>query len=144
MQTNYLRFFCFVFFVCFSLFFHATSCYSKTYEIYDIGIINIIGVDYANDILKVQFQYLDRDKGTWVHWDKKSVDCNCQVYPLTNDQKMNQRSIASTRKFLENYKQLLFIDIPRNDVKNFQYVRIECEFSIGWNIIKAEGNFEFR
>jgi hypothetical protein len=63
---------------------------------------------------------------------------------MTNDQKKNQRPIASVRNFLEKYDQLLFIDVPENLVKDYEYGHIECEFNIGWKLIKTDGNFKFR
>ena len=143
MQNRFLRFFVLIFFVCVSVIFSSDYCFSKTYKIYDIDVIDITGVDYANDILRIQFRYLDRDKGRYVYWEKKNVDCSCQVYPLTNNEKMNQKLIASNRKFLEEYDQLFFVDIPRSYVKNYEHGRIKCEFNIGWKVIKTKGDFRF-
>jgi len=144
MQNKNFKIYYLIVFVLLGLLFFITPCYSKTYKIYDIDIIDITGIDYESDILRVQFQYINRDKGTWVRWEKKNVDCSCQVFFMTNDQKKKQRPIASVRNFLEKYDQLLFIDVPENLVKDYEYGHIECEFNIGWKLIKTDGNFKFR
>jgi hypothetical protein len=80
MQNKNFKIYYLIVFVLLGLLFFITPCYSKTYKIYDIDIIDITGIDYESDILRVQFQYINRDKGTWVRWEKKNVDCSCQVF----------------------------------------------------------------
>ena len=46
--------------------------------------------------------------------------------------------------FLKEYDQLFLIDILSDDVNNYEYGHIECQFRVGWKIIESEGKFRFR
>ena len=143
MLNRFLRFFCAIFFVSIVLFVFIEPCQSKDRKLryHDTDLV-YVKPELRNNVLRLTFSYLNREEDQRIYWDKGSVDCNCEVYPIDSYyNKLSKSPVAQKREFFNDSKDTIFVDMPGDFSKNYDYGLVECTMQIGWKNLEVKEKF---